>query len=297
MVGDGEVFVTGFRRRQPSPRCSGGPSLAVVWTCRSARMSSGESRSGTMPPASISPRFSRSSGGMSGRPRLCRSRPRRGRRGGLALEQAVLVQRPAAPDGDFRRRTLCSLEPVKYSRAAPNDSAGTTRRSAWISPPPRGSTRPEPWCRRPPAHGAPGSFVNADAGSAVGGHAEQVEVAHLLPAADGTGHLDLLHAGNRLICSRKARAMGRATCRGVRAGASRNASPSRICRRSSCRSPCEAAHPAIGDGLRVCSIAADLQFSVELRDLLGPQPADLQKLQDARRHSASNSSCKPILPL
>ena len=82
MLGDGEVLQPQRLAASAISRRLSWPSVARVWACRSPRRSANSTRFGKRPPcaASISPRSSRSSGGMKGRPTLGRPRPRPRRR-------------------------------------------------------------------------------------------------------------------------------------------------------------------------------------------------------------------------
>ena len=99
-----------------------------------------------------------------------------------------------------RRRTLCSFEPVKYCNAAPNDSEDTTRRSTWSSRRPASSTVTEPLVEpggQHPLHAVEGHEPLDDRFSLIG-CTQDVHVAdRLLPAAQRSCDLHLLHTGHR----------------------------------------------------------------------------------------------------
>ncbi len=112
--------------------------------CRSPRRSCSVTTCGSSPrsAASISPRSSRSGGGIHGSPSAAYTSSSDA---DATLRPSPSPSRPLSPTRNspysesfspaftaiVRSRMLCALEPVKYTSAAPQSSGGTTRRSTW----------------------------------------------------------------------------------------------------------------------------------------------------------------------
>ena len=200
-------------------------------------------------PASSSPLFSRSSGGIrrvaEGRRR---PRPRRGMRSTLAALD--LLDAPLRDLQPARRRppracaTLCAFEPVKCCSRLPYDSGGTTRRSTCDAVVRDDAT---PWCRRGPSTSAT-QACSANPSSQRGrrlGRRDQVDVADRLGAgAAASPPRSALDAGG-MLAQRGQQLLRQRRARG-RAGAPSCAAPppaaiaARICLPPSSR-PCAGA--------------------------------------------------------
>ena len=176
------------------------PSVSVVWACRSPRISSSSISSGSLPaggPLEFVPRLAQfgreARAGRAPRRLLPRSR-RRGRSPGRPSTRNTpysLIFRPrclARP----RSTTLWSFEPVKYCRAAPNDSRGTIRRSTWNPC----AAAPTSWCRRGPARRPRRETAEAVHHlRRLAGHDQDVQVAdRVLAAAIAAGQFQLFDA-------------------------------------------------------------------------------------------------------
>ena len=141
VIGDGDVLeARGRARPRPSSRRSSRPSVSVVCMCRSPRRSASvnSARQRCRSAASISPRFSRSSGGIQceaerlvDAPPRSRRRPARRRR---TRNRPYSFSFKPRCDGAVAQRDVVRLRAGEVLHGGAAAVGGTRRRSAWNPP-------------------------------------------------------------------------------------------------------------------------------------------------------------------